>query len=360
MTVNQGAGYYSEILAYKAMNICADEIASTILKKFDSQAGPLVIMGQTDLAEVAALWNLLNSKIDNAFDMLELTLTTYPEDYNISSTEKFAGALTAIPAILGSVADIAAFFKTDLTLTSRAVTINEYALISEVAKKIHEKNDKLRIILPRQTVTVEGQVFNKVNILMKKREELMQRKDKLNSKFDKEIKENADELIRWETRKNVQDKIIDKAITDGKNYDNLLKELENMELKINNLSAREQNRTIITTRFDKEIASVDELIKSISEKTAEKPSPLERIAVIDQIKKNPGTKLLFLLTVSQGGEVETSQSTFSQGRVSYIGGAIINYILTESDGTYLCSGNSQKIDKASFKRSKGLIDLNTD
>ena len=66
-----------------------------------------------------------------------------------------------------------------------------------------------------------------------------------------------------------------------------------------------------------------------------------------------------MTTVSQGGEIETSQSSFSQGRVSYLGGVVISYILIAADGGYLHSGNEHMIKTASYKRSRGAVQMKT-
>lgn len=360
VTVKEGAGYYAEILAYEAVEDSAKEIAKKLKSKISN--GSLIILGQPDLAEEAALWNLLKIKLDAVTQALDNSIEKYPnggQDYELETRESLLPALAAAPAILGAAADIAAFFKTNRTIAARKITINEQALISAVANKIQTEHESPIIILPERDLTGEGELLTGIHELMKKRSELLAIKEVLNSRFGEAIKANVDALTRLKAKKTVLNKKIDKAIADDKDTTKLLEELQQLEVDMDNLGVYERNRTKVITDLDKEITAADELISAFTEKTADKLSPLESVAAFEQIKKVPNAKLLYLLTVSQGGEIETSQSTFSQGRVSYIGGAVISYVLTENDGKYLYSGNERKIRTATFKRSKGAVSMET-
>jgi len=352
VTIAAGVGYYAEILAYESMNECAKHIALELKDKLTPQDGPLIILGQTDLGEEAALWDLLKIKIDAVIETLHNSIKAY-SGYDISINESVISMLAAAPSILGAAADIAAFFKVDRSLTNRAVIINRQALFSAVANEIHDKNSTLTIILPECNLGSEGEIHKGIKEIMEKRSKLLELKDSLNKEFDKKIKVNSELLIRLKAKKEVLNKTIDKAITNGNSTADLEEKLVQLEVEIDNSSIHERNRTPIMERLDKEIAASDALIASITEKPADKPSVLESVSIIEQIKGVQNAKLLYLLTVSQGGEVETSKATFSQGRVSYIGGVVVSFILTDKDGKYIASGNKQAIRKASYERSKG-------
>lgn len=359
--IEAGAGYYAEILAYESLNECARQIALELKDKLNPQGDSLIILGQTDLGEEAALWDLLKIKIDAVNETLRNSIKAY-SDYDISKKESVIGVLGVLAAaspILGAAADIAAFFKVDRSLTNRAVTINRQALFSAVANEIQDKSSALTIIFPECNLASEGEIHKGIKEIMEKRIRLLEIKDSLNANFDTKLNEDAEKLIRSKAKKEVLNKTIDKAIADDKSTAELEGKLEQIELDISNASEYERNRTTIVGRLDKEIAAADALIASITEKPADKLSVLESVAVIEQIKSVPNAKLLYLLTVSQGGEVETSQATFSQGRVSYIGGVVVSFILTEKDGRYIASGNKQADRKPSYKRRKGANYLKT-
>lgn len=361
VTVSEGAGYYAEILAYEAVEDAADEIAKRINENFST--GPLIILGQVDLAEEAALWNLLKIKIKNVIEALDISIDMFPkggEGYGLKEYESPYLISAAAPAILGAAADIVSFFKTDRTITAKAITINEQALISAAANSIKVVNPDLKIILPELDLTGEGELYSGIKELMAKRSQLIKIKEVLNRRFGEEIAKHSERLTRLEARKIILNKKIDKAIENSQDTTKLLKELEQIEVDIGNISAYDRHRTKVITRLDKEITAADEVITALTEKPADKLSPLERVAAIEKIKKEPEAKLLYLLTVSQGGEIETSKTIFTQGRVSYLGGAVICYILTSTEGEYLSSGNIQKIRTATFKRSKSIGSMRTD
>ena len=136
VTVNDGAGYYAEVLAYNALDDIAETIADDIIQ--DVKDKPVVILGQVELKEAAALANLLDLKITNLNTTLDERLAKFPNggnDYPLNNQESLVAALSAAPAILGAVADIAAFFKTNRTLSAKAVTLNEMALLFGGRKK---------------------------------------------------------------------------------------------------------------------------------------------------------------------------------------------------------------------------------
>jgi hypothetical protein len=134
--VGANAGYYAEILAYEAMEDGAKEIAEKLKKNLST--GPLIILGNVDLAEELMLWNLLDIKLTAVNTALQTTLGKYSvsremPDIKLVESRAF---LAAAPTILGAAADIAAFFRTDRTITAKAITINEQALIFAVANEI--------------------------------------------------------------------------------------------------------------------------------------------------------------------------------------------------------------------------------
>ena len=358
VTIDKEAGYYAEILAYKAMEDVAKQIARKLKTKLLN--GPLIILGKVDLAAEAALWNILKIKLDVVTEALDMAIEKYSEKVKgkkVDFRKILLTVLKAVPDILGSVADIAAFFTSYLTITSKTISINEQALISAVTYEIHIINEGIKIILPKRNLTGEGELLKGIHELMTKRSKLLAIKEDQNRIFNDEIKINPDTLIKLEARKTVLNKIIDKAIADGKDTTILLKQLQQLAVDINNHIVDARIQTTIITDLNKNITAAEELIKVFTEKPVDKLSPLESVASIEQIKENPDAKLLYLLIVSQGGEIETSKTNLTQGRVSYLGGTVISYILTNIKGECLSSGNEQRIRTATFKRNKGIVKM---
>lgn len=300
VTVGENAGYYSELLAYRAIDPIAVEILNK-LNKVLRGGGRLIILGKEDLATQATLWNLLYLKLENAITSLDNCISDY--ERILESKDKNGGldeVFTAVPAILGAAADIVAFFKTNYAISSREILLNEKAVKAGIAIQL-KSIEKLQVFLPEYNITLQGKLFEKLS--------------ELNTKIGglRKIKEN----------KKIQSK-------------------------------PEEEKLRIITDIDEEISAVQELITALTTKTDNSLSPLETVSVIDFIKKHPEAKILYLIISSQGAEIETAISSFKQGSVSYLGGAVITYFLSNADGECLHSGNVQEILTGSFQLKKGL------
>lgn len=349
VTINPKAGYYSEILAYEALQNCSKKIADTIASKLNKN-DELIIIGQANLAEEAILWNLLDLKISDKNKEIEELLEKY-KDYDPNSpSEGIFETLIVTPAILSAVADITAFFKTDRTIVYKEVQLNENALMAAVAKEIRLKTEdkNIKMFLPNHDLTGEGGLINKLNHLMEKRSELYQLRIKLSNKFKDGSKNKKDRLLK---EKNELEKELDQVKNDSQKVKKLQEELENKKQSLSNLSLVESMLEEITTLLDQEIKAANDLIFAITEKQPDSLSPLERVAGIEKIKNHQEAKILQLFIVSQAGEILTSRSSFLNTKIYYSGGAIISYFLTEQNGSYLISDIERQFKRTKQKRT---------
>jgi hypothetical protein len=300
-TVTINAGYYAELMAYEAVEDSADEIVNQIKTAIGQEkiGDPLIILGKTDLVDGAALLTLLKMRLEDSKNVLNSAIKKYDDAKKKAKKRVKAKAkkkvqeeemvealplpeiVSAAPVIMCLVESIAEFFNTNNTITARAVTIKEQALIAAVANKL--KTEKFsEIILPQRSLQFQDRgLFKEIKELMQKREELL--------KFKAE----------------------------------------------NNLGHA-------NSCIDDEIKAAAKLIATFNEKIAE-------FALIEQIQQKSNARLLYLRTVSQGGEIEKTQSRIFGGRVTYIGGVIISYVLTDAEGKYLHSGNVRKIRNATYR-----------
>ncbi len=349
VTINPNTGYYSEILAYEALQNCTKKIADNIFNKL-SENDELIIIGQTNLAEEAVLWNFLNLKISDKTKELEELINKY-KDYDPNSpSEGIFETLIVTPAILGAVADITAFFKSDRTISYKEVHLNENALIAAVTQEIHLRSEdkNIKMFLPNHDLTGKGGLIDKLNHLMEKRSELHQLRIKLSKKFNDESKNKKEALLK---EKNELEQELEHVKNDSQKVKNLQEELENKKQSLNNLSLVESMLEEITTLLDQEIKAANDLIFAIAEKQSDSLSSLERVAGIEKIKNHQKAKILQLFIVSQAGEIITSSSSFLNTRIYYSGGAIISYFLTEQDGSYLDSGIERQFKKTKQKKT---------
>jgi hypothetical protein len=88
----------------------------------------------------------------------------------------------------------------------------------------------------------------------------------------------------------------------------------------------------VAAEIDAALAAFDALVKAVTEGAEGKPSPLEAVALVDAVKSDPAARLLLLDVASQGGEIHVSRSVWST-RLTYVGGAVATFFLTDQDGT---------------------------
>lgn len=303
--IKDGAGYYAEILAYYALDDCAEEIAKSIVNKINNQK-TLIILENSDLSEKALLWHSVFTELK----LLNDELKTFINNYSAKNSESLktrsinfpkiaTTALGAAPIILGAISNITSFFRTDRTIIKKEVEVKTQSLIAAISKKINTLNNNIKILLPNKNLKFNG---------------------KLQTEFTNLIK-NKNRLLTLE------------------------KNLNKNKLKIN------------SDYLKKTITATETIIEAFTKKTDGEFSLLKSVATIEKIMIQTNPYLLYLSIATKGGEIETSQSAFSQGRVSYLGGIVVSYIMTDIEGNYLDSGNAKGVRSATFKRSKGIVNM---
>lgn len=305
ITIEDDAGYFAEILAYSTLEGAATEIAEKTKEKLHTN-DELIILGNVDLAQEKLLWDLLHLKLDLAIHKMQRAIEIYP---NLVETEPenirgVTEPLVAVPAILGAIADIVAFFKSDYALYGRKISLNEKALIAATANQISTQKPKVEILIPEYNVLSADSLGEKIKTLSTLISTLESKKPKI------------EQLL-------------------------LKKSTDSSELK--------KRKEVIITPLDKEIDAARKLVTTLISYSDSTASPLEKTANIDFIHLHPDAKILHLTIVSQGAEIETTETSLSRGRISYMAGVVVTYFLTNAEGRYFQSGNAYKMKTKSFK-----------
>jgi len=355
ITLKDGAGYYAEILAYLALKDAAKVIADSTMDKLGQEE--LIILGNVDLTTEKSLWNLLNLKLDLAINIIEKAMGEYQDlaEADAGKPASFIGGLIATPKILGAITDIAAFFKTDYTMYGKTITLNEKALIASSANHISNQNAGLTILIPEYDLDSKFSLtvkIHKLNSLLRDLESVKKMRvvDPLNEK----IAQHSTTLDTLRKKRDTIKKSLGKTSLKKEEKEKLTGKLENYDSQIYYLSQYKRTKETIITPLDKDINAARELVSMLITKTDSSASPLEYITTIDFIHQHPKAKILYLTITSQGGEVTTSESSLSRSRISYMGGVVVTYFLTDINGRYYHSGNVNKTQKRSFKRKKGI------
>jgi hypothetical protein len=328
ITVSKGAGYTAELLAYKAIDSIAEIISKEISPKVKD--GELIILGQEDFSAQAALWKVIELKLDTAISQIVNCIKIFkPEEDSKGYTKatlpgkkvEIDEVLKAAPAILGAAADIAAFFKTNYTISSRKISINEIALKAAVGHNIIKPknegvglNEELTILFPELCISAQGKLYRKFAELNSHVAELIKIRFEIFSTPENDIKQQPG------STNSIKQEII--------------------------------------KQIDAEIGAAIILVSTLTTKADDSLSPLESVATVDFAMLHKAAKILHLAIVSQEGEFVISESTFFQGRISYLGGAVVSYFLMNDKGACLCSGTVQKTDKANYKSKKGILTEN--
>ena len=151
---------------------------------------------------------------------------------------------------------------------------------SAVARKIktHDQAGALTVHFPERNLDAKGKLFDELKQIMAKRDQLQAIENVLKDRFGEAIAANADSKKRLEAQKVVVLKLLDKAIADGAATDDLEGKLLQLEVDIFNAGLYERNRTIVVTDLENVIKAANDLIAAFTEKTAEKPSPIEVVS----------------------------------------------------------------------------------
>jgi hypothetical protein len=307
------AGYFAEVLAYKTLTGAARDIAAKVSCDADRR---VLITDQLDLSQTASLWNLLDLKVRQQELVLDNLDRTH-DDKGEKLTE--SAALTILPALLGAAADVASFFKTNQELYARTFTLNNQALIAEVSGALLAKN--CGVALPGLDISSTGNLRERISKLFDQKRALQ---EKLSS-IGKAHQERMDKLEGN-----------DKAV-----------------------AAVRQQWLGISEKFAAAFKTFDALMETIlTPSEADQKSPLEVVALIDSIRaKKDNPLLLFASIVSQGGDVEITTSVWTGGRVSFIGGSVTVFFVTDSKGNLQASDTLPQFQRALYNVRTGVETL---
>lgn len=297
LEIKDGAGYYAEILAYRALSTACGQI-KTKIKTANSAKRNIVISVDADISRLSRLARLTNLKIDAVINELQYNIDKFKDpEPDETRLLRSAAAMIAAPKILGAVADIAAFFKSDITIAPKKFTIDQKALnVSLATQLMKDKDNETSIYFLDRVVSDESEVFKKLEEIIEKRDLLIN--------------------IRNDYRINHAEK------------------------------------TKVVEVLDSVIESTNAFIKEICTSVDNAPTPLEAASIMDFIKVKQAL-ILNAFIASHGGEIETIRHAFKRTRISYLGGVIIGYDLSDENGQIIAIGIEEATCNEVFKRKFG-------
>lgn len=356
ITTDENFGYVAEVAAYKAMFRNIDKLASKIIDDVTITDETRVLIvnelqvagGDTvrlQLDKSMELWGSLleNQKTGNnerredikkllLADVASLDARSIP--MFDAPVKNLLGQISNVPdiaeSLIGSVASLSGFFQSKYTVSGQEIDITREAIVNDLAGKIK----KLHPVILDFYLLDSSHVLESFSSLLDKREALSRSQVKLKIEaidvLELKIKEDTANLPAASDNEKEQ-----------KILENKLKELQSKKDKLEEAKAEDK----ITTSLISEFYKFTENITKTEE--GEGFSALAKAAQRELINSGKFTHLLWIKSVSSGGEAITVKKLWSSGLVSYIGGGVVSYVLAKTDGTIVSSGNTLGLSQVS-------------
>lgn len=350
-----GGGYYATFLSHQAMAEAADQIATDIKEATRDGDYEIFLVNGIDLPPAIAQWRQINGQVTNLQTAIDALLASLPDGSQELSFEQneAVGALSllsAAPQILGGVADIAAFFRSNITTEGLTVNLKEEELAALIIDKLPAT---VPVRYPNLSLLGETELIEKLTTLRKSDAELRKKKEGIvlagqqtlaaekaklapvNAKIarlDEQLKDEKDPEKRAELE---QKKAIQNSIKVGR------------EERINFLEAltAEQGAAIDALRED-----VSSVITALNTANEAGITPLQATDPIAIIVAAENAALLHVNVASTGGERQIKTGAFGSGRVSYLGGVGVSFRLTDRNGRVLATGSQSLMQQESMRR----------
>jgi hypothetical protein len=359
VTLQAGAGYFSEILAYRTLSDTSTKIFDLVKNKLTD---PVILTDQLDVSTNDALWRLIDLKLTDFDGRFDNALNRYPlkadGSVDVVNAEAVPAALLAAPAILGAAADIAAFFRVNREITARTVTLSVRALLAEMAKKLLAENKQ--VLMPSLLIGGQGKLFTRLADLQTKRRTLADRREKIRDTI------KPDPVLLEQLGKDLAAKR--EELAKVKEKDPKDPRIPGLENDVQDLDQRRADQARKVAAWKRATDEIDPLIQEFnalettltSRPTGQAQSPLEAVATVDVIRSQGAqAKVLYVSVVSQGAEVEITKTAWTSGRISYIGGSVVSFFLVSGgeNGKLEASGMIPAHLSDSFKGSIGSGEL---
>ena len=408
------AGYFAEILAYESVGENADNIVKAIKSKLvklpavpskgesdkakgqkgaSSLSGPdqvdtVYLVKQSDFLKGALQLQEIENRL-KTFSATFEALLKYPvapkagEERNPLALG--LAALAVAPAVLGTVADIAAMFRVDRSIKGRVTAVNDEALIAEVARSLGHEG--IAVVRPSFNLQPAPSILRKLQATREKADAVGQQLAKTQftvatasnnilfvqgeiTNVQKSIETAATEMAaerkdRKEEIKRLKD-LFEKAPANGADERTRLEEeIKAREKELADWTSREEkrgeeldkSRRLLTSSLvplqnakavnEIAITQIETALKVFSEFTGNltaipagaTASPLVSLAETCILRDcSAQARILIVGVASQGGEVETRKSMWTSGHVYHRAGSVCSYILLDHKGTMIDSG----------------------
>jgi hypothetical protein len=349
-------GYVTELVAYQVLKEQAKEIGKEIDAKLDPQKKhKVLIVDELDFAtedlslvHLEALFKLFQDSISKQLDEnKKIKEKVLPAIKGV-----LPAAILAVSGIVGVVADIIGYFKTDYNIKGREVNLKDHAIFANVLSSI----TKVPVQIFKFHLIEKSEILSNFKALLDQKTQLDTSLAMLKTSVTKKLTDDIEEAKQVVSRLEVA---LEKLTTETE----IRKEIEE-KVKANKKSMEEKNALLVKTNAA--ILATETLLTAISNfaesatKTPEDKSPplLLKAALRKHIRTEGFTHLLNLKILSAGGEAVTMQQRIGKsGKLIFIGGCAISYILVQTDGTYIIANTHHGLAHLNYDLGKAQESL---
>jgi len=293
MTVDAQVVFQSELLAYKSLS----DVTNSLGADMDGITGTVVIYNEADINALQT-YGILLAQIKTIVDQYKVL----NQRLNPGASEEVGpAAIFAAPQVaatlLRSVADIAALFRTNTTITGSAVSVDDAVLNAQVADTLRRRN--LNVFEPKLYLP---NLFNQPD------SEIVKQIGNLNS-----VKARADQAVA--------------------EFDALSAEAQKTSAK----KAVIPRVRALNTQVDAFVASLMRVDDTTRQSALTGLFRAERLKSLLADEKNQ-TYILHLKLAKAEGTRTTKSNLFTGTKLSHAGGMIVSYTLFDRNGQIVRSG----------------------
>ena len=353
------AGYVADLVGYQALKRVSQDIIRrlTIVEGLPKDARILIVdslnyaPGDIPLIEISAQFGMFEARCrkqvaDNR-ELLDFVMqreenaepemgTPQNEASNrfafLATVPAIAAASTALPAfsgILGTVSDIAGYFRTDHGRKEKDVALKNDALIASIAGSLRTEKRNVYIynFSSLDTIGSQSKLLKTYAGLLDCSSRLAKTRNQMSYFIDRKTGKLAE--FRQQLKKCEQQ---------AKPGPETVAEAETLKEKIREETAWLNLANPAVLASDAIHGEQDRYIKAIT--TAETPESTPKLAQAmfrERVQDLGITHLLYIGVSSSGGEMVTKWSLFVFKSISYFGGCVVSWVMAKKDGEILAS-----------------------
>jgi hypothetical protein len=356
--VGDKVGYVAELVAYAQTQRAGQDIASA----FPETVQPQRVLVVENRAMAAAYWPfaLLAPDLDRYVTGLDAVIAEVeaelakpppalpdtggePEETEREKSLLVAGAAAAIPSLVGAAADIVARFRTDYSVTSREVKMGSTPLVASVVSALISKGvpvvvDTLRTLSRSDLVTK----FHRANAA---RLALVRLRHRLAEERLAPIKARLDAVTLQHKDTSARETEEDRPAL-----------LTQLTEAIGEHRAAMGTAQALLANVDSLLIAFDAYAKAVTTAPDNATAPLLAAALYECLNgvAPEVSHVLYVGVDSSGGEMIIKKGLFRQsGKVGFVGGCQVSYLLATADGAPIAAGTQAYASHLTYDLNSG-------